>query len=225
MANQTTKKTTAATTKSTAPKVTNIEDKVESQSEKRIAELEALVKQLLDNQTQSSNISTADNTDEEIIINPNKKTKITSLTFGTLTLYCTSRGFLRFSDFGVTHTLTYAQLCDYINNCRNAAQEGNFYIHNQQMVEDLGLSEHYEKIISNSIVNNIIKSENLDYEDILSKVTETQRKNLGEIFTDKTYNQELTDIRKIDKISKSLNIDIMKKIEEMKQVAELSKKE
>ena len=79
--------------------------------------------------------SPVSDTEEDKDINPNKKTKVTSLTYGYFSLYAPNRGFLKFPNYGSTHTITYAQLIDYVNACRTATENGNFYIHNQDMVD------------------------------------------------------------------------------------------
>ena len=132
-------------TNSTEKKTTTT--KTESSEAKRIAELEEMIKQLTKTmaQMQGAPINNGDY-EEDKDINPNKKTRITSLTYGYFSLYAPNRGFLKFPNYGSYHTVSYAQLVDYVNACRTAAENGNFYIHNQDMVEDLGLSEIYDLI-------------------------------------------------------------------------------
>lgn len=202
-------------------KKTSQENAIEAQTakkikeqEKEIQELKQMLSQLI--KAQSSNKANEE-VEKEIDINPNKKTKITSLTYGLLTLYAPNRGFLRFDNYGSMHTITYAQLVDYVNSCRSSAESGRFYIHNQDMVIDLGLSEAYEKILSDKVFEQIFTSNVLDTYDILHNTTEEQKSAIAEIVSQKVFNKEITDIKKIDDISKAINVDILDKVKEMEE--------
>lgn len=206
-----------STTKSKEEKVT---PKVETvpDNNKKIAELEAMVQKLMA-QTGQINIAPV----QDLDINPNKKTKITSLTYGVLTLYCKTRGFLKFNNYGQTHSISYAQLSDYMNTCREDAEDGKFYIHDQRMVEDLGLTEIYSKLISNDIVNNIVSGVNFDFKEIVQDATEFQKQSLSDLIAEKVYNNEYQDMNGVDILSKSTGIDIMEKVREMREVEDIQK--
>ena len=206
---------------------TNLTGKTNTPAEKqspeaiRIAELEAMIKQLTENMAKIQGSNIVNNyTEEERDINPNKKTRITSLTYGYFSLYAPNRGFLKFPNYGSYHTVSYAQLVDYVNTCRVAAENGNFYIHNQEMVEDLGLSETYEAILNDKIIDKILFSNDLEIKDILANTTDVQKNSICALVCNKVFNKEMTDMGKIDEISKAIGVDILKKVGEMKDTSD-----
>ena len=220
MPTNTNNKTNSTEKKTTAPKSQNSDSK-------RIAELEEMIKQLTQTmaQMQSSGAIVNNYSTEDKDINPNKKTRITSLTYGYFSLYAPNRGFLKFPNYGSYHTVTYAQLADYVNSCRTAAENGNFYIHNQDMVEDLGLSEIYETILNDKIIDKILFSNELEIKDILSNTTDVQKNSVCSLVCQKVYDKEITDMGRIDEISKAIGIDILKKVGEMKDTSEFLSKD
>lgn len=185
---------------------------------KKIEELEAQIAQLtqLMQKMNMQATSLVSDTEEDKDINPNKKTKVTSLTYGYFSLYAPNRGFLKFPNYGSTHTITYAQLIDYVNACRTATENGNFYIHNQDMVEDLGLAEIYEAILNDKVIDKILYSNDIEFSDILSNTTQAQKNSICALVCQKVYNKEMTDMSKIDEISKAIGVDILSKVNEMK---------
>lgn len=187
--------------------------------DKKIKDLENTVKQLEEIilKMQSNNMTVVPEKEEvELDINPNKKTKITSLTYGYFTLYAPNRGFLKFQNYGSSHTITYAQLVDYVNACRTSAENGNFYIHNQDMVQDLGLGEIYDNLLSDKIIDKLIFTNELDTNNILSNATDTQKQMICSLVCEKVYNKELDSMAKVEEISRAINVDIMTKLKEMK---------
>ena len=196
----------------------------QSDSDKRIAELEATIQKLTEMMMNMPNVGTTIEPEIDKDINPNKKTRITSLTYGYFSLYAPNRGFLKFPNYGSYHTVSYAQLVDYVNACRTAAENGNFYIHNQNMVEDLGLAEVYETLLNDKIVDKILYSNDLDVKDILSNTTPSQKQNISSLVCEKVYNKELTDMARIDEIGKAIGVDILKKVNEMKETSEFLSK-
>lgn len=192
--------------------------KPQNSDSKKIAELEAQIEKLsiMLQQMNVQNSSPVVSKEEDRDISPNKKTKITSLTYGYFSLYAPNRGFLKFPNYGSAHTITYAQLIDYVNACRTAAENGNFYIHNQDMVEDLGLAEIYEAILNDKVIDKILYSNDIEFVDILSNTTESQKNSICALVCQKVYNKEMTDMGKIDEISKAIGVDILKKVNEMK---------
>lgn len=205
---------------STEKKTTN--NKNQNSDSKRIAELEAMIKQLTQTMAQMQNSTVIANecVEQDRDINPNKKTRITSLTYGYFSLYAPNRGFLKFPNYGSTHTVTYAQLVDYVNACRVATENGNFYIHNQDMVEDLGLSECYTNILNDKVIDKILFTNELEINDILSNTTDTQKNNICALVCQKVYDKEMTDMGRIDEISKAIGVDIFKKVNEMKDTSD-----
>lgn len=218
--NNNTNKTNSMEKKTTA-------SKTQPSESKKIAELEAMIKKLTETmakmQMPADVIGTE--TEQERDINPNKKTRITSLTYGYFSLYAPNRGFLKFPNYGSYHTVSYSQLVDYVNSCRTAAENGNFYIHNQDMVEDLGLAEVYETLLNDKLIDKILFSNELEVKDILSNTTDAQKNSICALVCKKVYDKEMTDMGKIDEISKAIGVDILKKVGEMKDTSEFLSKD
>jgi hypothetical protein len=201
------------------PENKNKTTQTKTNEDKKIKDLENTVKQLEEIilKMQSNNMTVVPEKEEvELDINPNKKTKITSLTYGYFTLYAPNRGFLKFQNYGSSHTITYAQLVDYVNACRTSAENGNFYIHNQDMVQDLGLGEIYDNLLSDKIIDKLIFTNELDTNNILSNATDTQKQMICSLVCEKVYNKELDSMAKVEEISRAINVDIMTKLKEMK---------
>lgn len=224
MEDKKTKNPVSSTTKTTQTKQTKPKEAPKTnENANKIAELEAMVAKLskmITEQNEKNIAQSAPVVVAEVARPLTQKTKVTSLNYGELSLYSPTRGFVRFTKFGETLTFSYEQLCDYVNNCRTAAEEGLFYIADQQMVDELDLTESYKKIINVDVINAILNGE-LDaskYEAVLSGITESQKESIGNIFADKIYNREFTDLNKIDALSKVLGTAIMRKVEEMKGV-------
>lgn len=201
------------------PENKNKTTQAKTNEDKKIKDLENTVKQLEEIilKMQSNNMTVVPEKEEvELDINPNKKTKVTSLTYGYFTLYAPNRGFLKFQNYGSSHTITYAQLVDYVNACRTSAENGNFYIHNQDMVQDLGLGEIYDNLLSDKIIDKLIFTNELDTNNILSNATDTQKQMICSLVCEKVYNKELDSMAKVEEISRAINVDIMTKLKEMK---------
>lgn len=201
------------------PENKNKTTQAKTNEDKKIKDLENTIKQLEEIilKMQSNNMTVPTEKEEvELDINPNKKTKITSLTYGYFTLYAPNRGFLKFQNYGSSHTITYAQLVDYVNACRTSAENGNFYIHNQDMVQDLGLGEIYDNLLSDKIIDKLIFTNELDTNNILSNATDTQKQMICSLVCEKVYNKELDSMAKVEEISRAINVDIITKLKEMK---------
>lgn len=219
-------KTTATTADLVDSVGTNIEDNGENKTQAEILyadlkeKFEAQSKQI-EMLTQALLLKTAENKSnnivEEGLIHPNKKTKITSLTAGLMTLHCRTYGFLRFENFGSQQIVTYQVLSEYVQSDRNFAENGYYYIHDQQMVEELGLTEYYKKIFDNTIVNKILNENIETYIDLIKNTNENQKASLISILIREIKENRLTDYIKIKKLSDVLKTDLSKQVEEIQQ--------
>lgn len=214
---------TKTTTKSTTTKTATKTATKKATENTEIAELRAIIAQM------SNTIAELQSSKKEMNEMPsthqrtqNKKIKVTSLTYGNLSLYAPNRGFLRFQKYGETLTVSYDQLCDYVNACRNAAESGMFYIANPDIVEELDLTEYYKNILTVDVVKGILSDEIApeDCEDILLNSTKTQKETLGDILIEEVYTGRFANLNKINTISHLLGIDIMKKVGEIQQLQE-----
>ena len=59
----------------------------------------------------------------------------------------------------------------------------------------------------------------------MPNVSQTQKDNICRLVCEKIYNKEIVNIDKIDEISKAIGVDILKKVNEMKDVNEFLSKD
>lgn len=152
-------------------------------------------------------------------VNPNKQIMVMSLCYGSLNLSDDSTGktVLRFSRYGESKPVLYSTLINIVNSNRRFAETGKFYILDKDAVYHLGLSEFYKNLISKDIIDNILNYSPNIIESVVKSIELEQRELLSRTLCDRVYNGEDIDINKIIFIGKACNIDIMKKVEEMKQ--------
>ena len=89
----------------------------------------------------------------------------------------------------------------------------------------MGLSEIYETILNDKIIDKILFSDELEVKDMLLNTTEAQKNNICALVCQKVYNKEMTDMGKIDEISKAIGIDILNKVGEMKDTSDFLSKD
>ena len=213
----TTKKETGTTTKtSTQPTEKKAEKTVDYEAE--IAALRAQIDLLIKQQGVAKQETVPTKKDD--YINPNKKIKVISLTYGHLGMWCPSRGMTSFNGFGDTAVMTYAQLFDYMNTCRNAAKQGYFFIADPEVVEEFGLTEDYQHILSYDKIMEVINTSSVDSQslELFAGIPEPLKESITNYVADLVYNKSLTDLNKIEVISNRLGVNIMKKVEEMKSI-------
>lgn len=152
-------------------------------------------------------------------INPNKQIMVMSLCYGVLSLTDDSgmRTLLKFSEYGETRPVLYSTLLDIVNSNLRFAQTGRFYILDKDAVYHLGLSEYYKTLIPREIIDNILTYSLNSIEGIMKSINKEQTDTLIRMLIDRVYNGEDVDINKIVFIGKLANVDIMEKVNEMKQ--------
>lgn len=152
-------------------------------------------------------------------VSPNKQIMIMSLCYGSLNLSDDNTGktVLRLSKYGECKPVLYSTLINIVNSNRRFAETGKFYILDKDAVYHLGLSEFYKNLISKDIIDNILNYSPNIIESIIKTIDSEQRDLLIRILCDKVYRKENIDINKILFIEKTCGVDIMKKVEEMKQ--------
>lgn len=214
----TTKKETGTTTPKTTTTSTK---KVASDLEKELATLRAQIDMLIkEKEAVTTTAPIKEESKKDEYIHPNKKIKVISLTYGTLTLWCSTRGMTSFKGFGDTAVMTYSQLFDYMNTCRNAAKNGYFFIADPEVVEEFGLTEDYKKILSYDKILEVINGSDIDTKalELFSGIPEPLKESITNYVADLVYNKSLTDLNKIDIISNRLGVNIIQKVEEMKTI-------
>lgn len=215
----TTNKNTETSTKTTTtkPKADVTYEKEIAALKEQIELLKGLVQEATSKNTQPV-VETKSVKDD--VINPNKKVKVVSLTYGCLSLWCPARGMTTFKGFGDVAVMTFGQLFDYMGTCRNAAKNGYFFIADADVVEEFGLTEDYKKILSYETIMNVINGSSVDSTslEIFGGIPEAQKDSITRYVAELVYNRSLTDLNKIDMISNKLGANIMQKVEEMRSI-------
>lgn len=153
---------------------------------------------------------------------PNKMVRIISLCRGSLNLAKDERGVdkLKFTKYGEIKPVLYSTLIDIVNNNRSFAEKGLFYILDKASVYYLGLSNVYNKLVDNTILDNICNYPDIDIEKIISGMEESQIEVMAKNLSDRIYNGEKLDLNKINTISRASGIDIMQRVNDMKSFVE-----
>lgn len=89
-------------------------------------------------------------------LDPNTLIYVESLFFGGLTLKGSHNKEIRFESFGQVMPVSYEDLTYACSNNRSFAEGGYFYIHNEDAIKSLYLTEHYKSIISADEIKNVI---------------------------------------------------------------------
>lgn len=149
---------------------------------------------------------------------PNKTIRLMSLCRGSLNLAEdeSGTGKIKFSKYGEVKTILYSSLIRIVNNNRAFAEKGYFYILDKAAVYYLGLNDCYSKIITKDVMDNILKYEDVDIARIIENTDENQVETMVKNLTDRVYNGESVDLNKVQYISRKTNIDILSKVNEMK---------
>lgn len=170
-------------------------------------------------ETAQPEIKTASSSDYEYKeINPNRKTRVYSLSFGFLSLHCPHCGFTDFKDYGSFKILSYAQLSDYMLTCGETFKSGALYIVDPEIVDSLGLSSYYESLFSVELVDKLLKGEEVEYNKIAIS-SDKQKSSLAKYVALKVYNEEFADYNAIAELSKVCGRDIMAEVNQMKEIS------
>ena len=172
-------------------------------------------------------ISSYNNTSDEIPEepSPNKMVRIISLCRGSLNLAKDERGLdkLKFTKYGEIKPVLYSTLINIVNNNRGFAERGLFYILDKASVYYLGLSNAYDRLVDNTVLDNICNYPVIDIEKIIEGMEKSQVEVMVKNLSDRMYNGENFDLNKINAVSRASGIDILQRINNMKSFAESKK--
>ena len=172
-------------------------------------------------------VSSYNNTSDEIPEepSPNKMVRIISLCRGSLNLARDERGLdkLKFTKYGEIKPVLYSTLINIVNNNRGFAERGLFYILDKASVYYLGLSNAYDRLVDNTVLDNICNYPVIDIEKIIEGMEKSQVEVMVKNLSDRMYNGENFDLNKINAVSRASGIDILQRINNMKSFAESKK--
>lgn len=185
------------------------------------------IKKEEDNNKCTPVVSSYNNTSDEIPEEPlpNKMVRIISLCRGSLNLAKDERGLdkLKFTKYGEIKPVLYSTLINIVNNNRGFAERGLFYILDKASVYYLGLSNVYDKLVDNTVLDNICNYPVIDIEKIIEGMEKSQVEVMVKNLSDRMYNGENFDLNKINAVSRASGIDILQRVNNMKSFAESKK--
>lgn len=141
-----------------------------------------------------------------------------------------------FPKFGYQHNIRYDVLEKCVHNHRACAERGDFYICDPEAVADLGLGDCYQNLYNADEINDIIHFKNGEvdvdkivgmavYDSYREEYTDTTtRDNAIQTIAENIANGETYDLNLIDSLSKKTGVDINKIVEQIKAIANKSKK-
>jgi hydroxymethylpyrimidine pyrophosphatase-like HAD family hydrolase len=94
----------------------------------------------------------------------------------------------------------------------------------KRYAEELELSNFYQKIANPKIIESIINGDLQDYAEIIGDLNENQKETIASVVVDKIYKGEFSDLNKVDQLARILGTNLMGKVEEMKSMEEILKK-
>lgn len=148
---------------------------------------------------------------------PNKNIKIISLYYGSLNLSDGKNSIISFKKYGEVKNCIYSKLIDIVNNNLKFAQDGYFYIANEDAVYYLGLSDSYKKIQPKEVLDNICDYDESVIKSIGSVLTDEQKNTISYGLATRKFYGEKLDLNKIDILSKAIGINILDKEAEMRE--------
>jgi|GEM_PF-1289973 len=192
-----------------------------------LSEMKEMLKQLMKTQSkteaksneespvpESKSSSDIFDMDEELDIIPlNKLINVTSLFNGILTLKGANDSTMKFNNFGITLPMTFQDLSSACSHSRRFAEEGFFFIHNEQAVKSLYLADYYKKFINKNTLENIITLPAEKIASMYKNTTNTLKDTIidlivkGIVANDPQY----LDRTKIYKLSELIAVDIYRK--------------
>lgn len=199
--------------------------KTKVQLESEISELKEMVKQLIQsnqNNKKVTDVSEIENEDELKTIPSQKLINVTSLFFGDLNLIASHGKPINFKHFGTTLPITFEDLTHICNNQRNFAEKGFFYIHSQDAIKILYLTNAYKKIISKSEIENLITLSNEQIKETYTKVTDNIKETIVDVVVHgiKDGEQKYLDRNKVDFIGSLCNKNLFQIAEDLRQYDE-----
>lgn len=152
-----------------------------------------------------------------VTIEPNTLIYVESLFTGGMTLKGSHNKTVRFETFGQVMPITYEDLTYICSNHRSLAEDGYFFIHNEDAIKSLYLTEHYKRIISAQEINEVINLDENEMVDIYNSVTKNIKASIISCFIKGIQDnvRDYQDRNKISVIGKLCNKDLYEVAKEL----------
>lgn len=151
-------------------------------------------------------------------IHPNKKTSISSLTYGALHIKNTTNSDgMSFTDYGDVKKITYQQLNGFFNEHRAIFTNGYIYIHDYDMVKALNLESVYDNLFDKNVVDSIFKGDHNGKLELLEAGSEIQKHSFAHLMAKKVFENDFGDFNIVKKCSEITGINIDDLVKEMRE--------
>ena len=194
---------------------TEVKEVVISNTEyaKMQAELDSLKKAMQMFMSGMGNQKTSSISEEEVVF--------VSLYDGTLNLTTEKYGggnVYSFTSFGEEQFIPVSEAKLLIRNHKRFAQEGFFYIMNEELVKANGLQAAYKKLLDKETMETLFNQNKSTFTKIFSEATESQKEMLSDMLLRKIINKENVDMNIVDAVEKIVGRDLSSEAETIKQV-------
>lgn len=193
--------------------------------EKKFSELEAMVNNLMKSKENvvsevkevvSENVAT-----ESIVpIEQNKYIRVTSLCNGKLNLTPQTHGKgnpIVFHNFGQTRNITFQVLEEIVGANRKMAENGRYYIQDENAVKLLMLDDVYENILDEKKINTILSNKGNNVLELFKLTPPKQQDHVVSMIIKRVLNGGNIDYNQINAISEIYGKDLIMKINEAKK--------
>lgn len=158
----------------------------------------------------------------ESIISANKKIKVINLIEGELNLttqmYGAGKPF-RFPHYGYEHNIKYNDLEDIVHSHRSFAEKGFFYICDADVVDELGLEDHYKNILTQTMIEDIVNNPNESNLGLFAGANETVQDSIVDRMVDKiNIHKKKYDLNIISKMNEIYGKDIVRIADQLKNI-------
>ena len=152
----------------------------------------------------------------DLTIAPSKMINVTNLFFGELYLEGV-HGVISFPTFGVTRPMTFEDISHAQSTARAFAEDGYFYIHDENAVKLLYLEDNYQHFIKKDKIKKILSLSENQIEDLIKNTTPVIKDTIANMIIDGLVKDEnldyqykkFTDKNKIVIVGKVLDKDLI----------------
>lgn len=191
-------------------------DSIKQEFMKQLAEMQSQLSALKnENEALKNKNITLSSSDEEI--NGDTEIIVISQTVGKLVLTTNKGGsgtVYRFEKFGDIQEIPFSDLKDIVRNRPYFAQEGAYYIANEQAINKLRLNKFYEKIVDNDIFANLFEQPSYVIVEIYKNAPKLQKEQIVSMIEERLSNNQDVDGNVLVKIGKLCGKDFLSETED-----------
>jgi hypothetical protein len=195
-----------------------------SVSAEQLAQLEFLKQQLIELQKQMG-VAEEEEEYQEKKIAQDDYIRVMSLVPYNLNLATQSGGqgsVKKFTKFGEVKRIIYKDLVDIMEVHRNFLEAGYFYILDPNVIRYHGLNDAYDRILTKEKIEEILDTKSDECAELYNAATEKQQEIIVQLLIDKLKaNPDSVNLNVVDRISRLSKVEISKKVDEEKALADI----